>query len=204
MSPGAVHGSLRERKKAVTRERICFQAMLLFRRKGYSAATVDEIAEAAQVSKGTFFNYFSGKDALLEVIGQRQAAGVAAELQKRIHQRPLPARLALSRLLACLADHLESNRELARIILFESPRLAGWPGGDPYRRLLQETAAQLLAKGQARAEIRPSINAAVAASAVTGLAMEQICSRLASEPGRSLAEQFEAGLDLLWSGLEPD
>jgi AcrR family transcriptional regulator len=53
---------LRERKKAKTRAAIQAGALLLFRKKGYEATTVDEIAEAAEVSPSTFFRYFPTKE----------------------------------------------------------------------------------------------------------------------------------------------
>ncbi len=52
----------RERKRRETRTRICDAAMSLFLQKGYVAVTVDEIAEAADISKRTFFGYFPAKE----------------------------------------------------------------------------------------------------------------------------------------------
>lgn len=54
--------SLRERKKASTRERILAEACALFSRNGITAVTVEEIAAAADVGKGTVYNYFSAKE----------------------------------------------------------------------------------------------------------------------------------------------
>jgi AcrR family transcriptional regulator len=53
---------LRERKKAKTRLSIQQEAMRLFAEQGYSATTIDQIAEAAEVSQSTFFRYFPSKE----------------------------------------------------------------------------------------------------------------------------------------------
>ena len=56
---------LRERKKTRTRFAIQQAALDLFRSHGYAATTVDQIAEAADVSPSTFFRYFPTKDSLV-------------------------------------------------------------------------------------------------------------------------------------------
>ena len=56
---------LRERKKAKTRALIQEHAMRLFREQGYDATSVEEIAEAAEVSPSTVFRYFPTKPDLV-------------------------------------------------------------------------------------------------------------------------------------------
>ncbi|UXA18823.1 TetR/AcrR family transcriptional regulator [Mycobacterium sp. SMC-4] len=58
-------GSLRERKKAQTRLAIRRAAFRLFEQHGYANTTVEQIAEAAEVSPRTFYRYFGVKEAVL-------------------------------------------------------------------------------------------------------------------------------------------
>jgi len=56
------NGGLRERKKAKTMANVQMHALRLFRENGYNATTVEQIAEAAEISPSTFFRYFSTKE----------------------------------------------------------------------------------------------------------------------------------------------
>jgi AcrR family transcriptional regulator len=70
---------LRESKKQRTREQIASAAMGLFARRGFDGVTVAEIAEAADVSEKTVFNYFPTKeDVFFDEVPARLAALAAA------------------------------------------------------------------------------------------------------------------------------
>jgi AcrR family transcriptional regulator len=56
---------LRERKKIKTRQAIRRAAFRLIDKNGYAATTVEQIADAAEVSPSTFFRYFPSKESLL-------------------------------------------------------------------------------------------------------------------------------------------
>jgi AcrR family transcriptional regulator len=53
------------RPAAITRQRILDAAYVLFRRKGYTRVSMDEIAAAADVTKRTLYYHFESKDSLL-------------------------------------------------------------------------------------------------------------------------------------------
>ena len=61
----AVAGGLRERKKARTKLAIQEHAVRLFRDQGYAQTTIEQIAEAAEVSPSTVFRYFPTKEDLV-------------------------------------------------------------------------------------------------------------------------------------------
>jgi AcrR family transcriptional regulator len=68
VSASAPRMTARERRRLETQERIRTVAFELFQNRGFEATTVDEIAEAAGVSRRTFFNHFPNKD---DVVSQR-------------------------------------------------------------------------------------------------------------------------------------
>ncbi|MEU6367114.1 TetR family transcriptional regulator [Streptomyces sp. NPDC046931] len=83
---------LRERKKQRTRDALLRAALELFSTKGYEATTVDEIAEAADVSQRTFFRYFAGKeDAVFFVQSLAESHFVDAVRARPPHEAPLEA-----------------------------------------------------------------------------------------------------------------
>ena len=78
----------RKRKAAATRLKLFRCALQLFADRGFQNVTVEDITEAADVGKGTFFNYFKGKDHVLSVLAEIQLGKVrqaldAAEAGKR-------------------------------------------------------------------------------------------------------------------------
>jgi AcrR family transcriptional regulator len=70
----------RARRQAETRARILRAALDLFARQGFFSTTVEQITEAADVGKGTFFNYFPSKEHVLAGFGEVQIAKVQAAL----------------------------------------------------------------------------------------------------------------------------
>ncbi|OLF15128.1 TetR family transcriptional regulator [Actinophytocola xanthii] len=65
MAGGGAPGGLRERKKARTKAAIQQHAIRLFRAQGFAATTVEQVAEAAEVSPSTVFRYFPTKEDLV-------------------------------------------------------------------------------------------------------------------------------------------
>src|SRR5579864_1865075 len=106
----------RERKAAQTRLKLFRCALQLFGERGFQNVTVEDITEAADVGKGTFFNYFESKDQVLGVMAEIQLGKVrealdVAEAGKR------PIRLVLHDLFIRVMEEPGRSPELARAVL---------------------------------------------------------------------------------------
>ena len=83
----------RQTSKAMTRERLLGQAQRLFRERGYAATSLEQIAEAASVTKGAIYGHFSSKeDLLISAIDATPTPAWATELNDQ--SVPLRERLA--------------------------------------------------------------------------------------------------------------
>lgn len=117
--------SLRERKKVKTRRTIQEQALRLFAEQGYDATTVEQIAEAAEVSPSTFFRYFPTKE---DVVVQDDYDPILMEAIRTQPPDlpPLPAMRAAFRTAFEAMGPEELGRMLARAKLTTSvPALRG-------------------------------------------------------------------------------
>lgn len=82
-APTAPAAGLRERKKRRTRDALLRAALLLFIAQGYEQTTVDEIAEAVDVSQRTFFRYFANKEEAVFAVQDLVESHFVAELRAR-------------------------------------------------------------------------------------------------------------------------
>lgn len=85
----------RAESKERTRQRLLAEAQRLFRERGYAATSLEQIAEAAEVTKGAIYGHFASKeDLLLSAIeaGRATTPGYVAKLNDR--SRPVRERLA--------------------------------------------------------------------------------------------------------------
>ena len=197
-------GSLRERRKIATKERIYRQALKLFRQKGFTATTVDEIAGAAEVAKGTFFNYFRTKEAVLNYLGERQSIATAGEISAIIQDPRLSLRQKLNHILRKLADNIEPDRNLMRMAVFEAVKVPTSLASDPYRGIFKNAVASLLAEGQRRGEVRPDLDTELVGTAIAGMYFQQVFDWCAAPAPYPLGGRLESMIQLLWHGIGPD
>jgi len=106
----------RERRAAQTRVKLFRSALRLIAKQGLNNVTVEDITEAADVGKGTFFNYFESKEHVLGVMAEIQL-GKIREAAAQSGQGTRPIRPVLQRLILKLAEEPGRNPRMARALL---------------------------------------------------------------------------------------
>lgn len=158
---------LRARKKQQTAEAIRAAATELFLARGYDATTVEEIADAANVSPSTFFRYFPTKESVL----LRTTDGVAV-IREALEQRPADEPVWVS-LRHALLEGLPQTitdpaGEMARIrIAYTTPSVRGAVAG-LIARMGADIADAIRPRlgGGAEADLRARVMAAAVCSAI--------------------------------------
>jgi AcrR family transcriptional regulator len=113
---------LRERKKLATWRTIRATALALFQEHGFDAVSIDQIAAAAGVSRGTFFNYFSGKESVVFDQDPEERDTWRTLITSQPAQIPLWA--AVAAVLVAFSDRTAGRMPLLRELKSRSPSLA--------------------------------------------------------------------------------
>jgi len=192
----------RERKKRETRERILQVARSQFTRQGYDAVTVEALAEAADISKPTLFNYFPSKMAILQALVPGVDERFAAAIE-RFRAEGGTAEEQLARFFAFGADMTRKTPMLTRALLilalraYEDPLYSvdrhRWPS-------LHESFCAMLRDGVARGEVRTDISVERITHYITGIYVYGLLSWLA-DPKFSVDTELSVAAAFLGSGF---
>jgi AcrR family transcriptional regulator len=142
----------RTRKRQARREEVYETAIRLFVERGYDNTTMDDIADDADVARGTVFNYFERKSALVQEWAQRRRAAALGAVTRRVPDDASTAEI-VSMFIATLAEASTSGRQ-ETVALVTASTTAMPITSDP--ELGHDLATQF-ERGQRRGEIRQDI-----------------------------------------------
>src|SRR5712671_4958211 len=194
--------SRRQRHSADIRERLFRAALELFAQKGFSETTVEDITEAADVGKGTFFNYFPSKDHILLAFGEMQLSKLEAAIEMaRRTGEPMPE--FLGSLGIRMTEEPTRNpaiiRALLQAYLSTTPVRAAMMD---LQRRVHNLHTEMIQLGQDRGEIRNDLPAAEIAQVFrqTIFGTLLIWSLYGDA---TLHSRIETAFKVLWTGLTP-
>jgi len=192
----------RQRRSAEIRERLFRAALAIFAEKGFAETTVEDITNAADVGKGTFFNHFPSKDHLLLAFGEMQLAKLEEAIENaRRSNMPIPE--FLHSLGTRMTQEPTRNPAIIRTIL--QAYLSTTPVREAMINLQKRAHAlhtQIVELGQVRGEIRDDLPAAEIANVFRQTIFGTLL--LWSLYGdASLHTRIETALNVLWTGMAP-
>jgi AcrR family transcriptional regulator len=191
----------RERKRQQLADHVAGTAFRLFEDLGYEAVTMEQVAAAADVAKGTLYKYFPVKEALLAHHFQRDiASGINALWQILAKQRSFAAQMRC--LLHASAKWHEARRKfIAHYVRYQ---LANFDGGDKARQRRASAARSILERlcsdGQARGDVRRDLPAAQLAVMLECMSLGATMVWLGTADG-NLKTEFDALLRVAMSGV---
>jgi AcrR family transcriptional regulator len=191
----------RERHRTEIRGRLFRSALRLFAERGFLETTVEDITEAADVGKGTFFNYFRTKEHVLATFGGERLASIERAIERAKKGPVLPV---LRDLAADLAGHSTENPALLRAIYAAHASCA--PVRAELHKRLQtgrRLLAEIFAIAQQRGEVRRDIPAAELAR-LTQVVLLGITLAWALHPDSSLRGTAQEAWDLFLPSLLAD
>jgi AcrR family transcriptional regulator len=192
----------RERKRAETREKLFQAALRLFTDRGFAATTVEDITEAADVGKGTFFNYFPTKEHLLQYFGERQVMRIDDWLHS-VKDSKRPARQLLQQLLATVSEVPAGHPEIiqAMVATFVAQQEIRDGLKDKLakgRSKLAEFFRTMQDRGEVRQDIEPQALARAFQQAAFGTLL--LWSLHVDTP---LSDYLEPTFQVMWGGMRP-
>ncbi|MER6784331.1 TetR family transcriptional regulator [Streptomyces sp. NPDC000658] len=194
----AARPGLRERKKQQTRERVRREAYRLFTERGYEATTVDQIAEAAEISPSTFFRYFPTKEDV--VIQDEYDPALAEAIRSRPADEPIVDAI-LNSLKGPLGQMLLQDRDellLRTRLTLNDPALRARNAVEQQRSEAAISAVIAQRTGRDAADLEVKCAAAAIIAVFTTLVRHWV----QADGKEDLATLYERHLPVLSRGLE--
>jgi len=199
-----VHGKTRKDVLSeFRRNELLIAARAIFSKKGFHEATIDDVAEAADVAKGTVYLYYKSKrDLYLEAL-RFGIESLNRELEVKVSEEGTCLE-KLRVLTATKMSFFEENREFFNIYYSELGKLPSHPAGlDLVKDLYFAQAkifARLLQEGIRRREFR-KMNVEKTAFAVADLTRDVTTQRVLGFSKTSMKNDIDFVVDFIWKGI---
>ena len=198
--------SRRDRKRAETRERIHDAAMCLIGEFGFDHVTVEMITERADVAKGTFFNYFTSKESVVEDFFQSQIEAATDAITTAAQSNPAPRPWDLIvKVIHILAERDTQTKNLTRALLalsLTNPEVrtachkTAESGKDAGRMMIEQAQAA----GEIRGDLSPDEVANLIIGIYFGVLRDWACDMTETD---DVHFELDRRLKLIYEGLRP-
>jgi AcrR family transcriptional regulator len=148
-----------ERRKEKTRRKIITVAIRLIKQYGFDATTMEQIAEEADIAKGTLYNYFPAKEAIISAHVQQAFEERHIDRVRQLQQMP-DTRSRLALLLGDLMERVQVQQDIFELYLAHRVRQVVSLRPDMSEGVksgFSSLAVEIIQLGQQSAEIRTDL-----------------------------------------------
>ena len=199
--------TLKTKKDVITEFRtagILEAARKVFAQKGFSAATVDDIAAASGVAKGTLYLYYESKrDIYIAALkfGIEQMYSMVADKLSAVSAPEDKLRT----LIAVKLAYFDDNRDFFKIYYSELGNLCIHPGtiDNEFKMLYLESAkvVESILKEGARKKVIRSVRTEQAAFAISDIIRSVVTHRVLGWSKSKISQDVDFIFDLIWKGI---
>ena len=200
-----------------TRERIYDAAMKLFSEKNFESVTIEMITESADVGKGTFFNYFENKEAVIRFQFEERLRLISAASSKilagvEIENYPQSAKYfpktggvfwrRMVALVRFITEQSEKNQHLTRTILalsLTNPAVRETSIASKIQA--SGVIAQLIQEGLNRGELRTDFTPEEMAHILYSAHLSTLWQWAQTDSDKTLSEAIDHTYAMLWRAL---
>jgi AcrR family transcriptional regulator len=199
----AADGGRVERKKGETKQKIIGVAMKLFREQGIHATTMEQIAEEVDIAKGTLYNYFPVKEAILSEYIQRAFRERNADRIQRLLKLPdTPSRLALA-----LGELIEGVQAYPAIFesyhVYRVKNMISLRQDESVETGIGLLSAEIIQLGQRSGEIRRDLPLDLLLDLFEFVFIEVAMQFYKNSASFNARQAIEQGVDLFMNGVKP-
>ena len=193
--------SRRDRKRDALRQRIVDVAMALFEAEGYATTTMEGIAAAADIAKGTLYKYFPVKEAIVAAFMSGAASDHDTEVDELLAAIP-DVRGRLLALLDGIAAWSIQHRDYMAAYLTYRLSDPNWYAADERQRSgFHRHLTRVLAAGRENGELRDDLPLELSVAYLQSLQLTAILVWLC-QPGIVLSDQLRQAALLFLDGAE--
>jgi AcrR family transcriptional regulator len=186
-----------ERRPQERPQELLKAALEVFARNGYRNTTLEEIGEAAGVTKGAIYHYFATKESLLLGVIEHYQTMAFSRAEEAIRSRRLPASTRIRLLIRKVFSDTEGRRDLLALLVRgvtqEIPSVhERWMRGPAH---LWALLAKLVEEGKARGEFRADADGEVGARVLVSGLMLQLMWQLHADTMPAIAMDSDRLID---------
>jgi AcrR family transcriptional regulator len=190
---------------AYRRDVLLGAAIRVFGERGFDCATMERIAEEADVAKGTTYLYYDSKQSIYDAALGSGIAELDARTREVIDRAP-NFREAISAFMTARAEYFFQHRDFFRMYVAAITRqvTSSKPRASEFQAMVDRQTRRLeqaVARAAARREIR-QVDSAATAVAIFDLTRGLIARRMVSTGDFDLAEDVAFLSELVWRGLK--